>query len=132
MAESKKDAITLISRGKSTKAKIGSRSMPHRLRNEESLAVRRAIDLGCLELYPWSRENPSNIFKKLCISLNKRPIFCVHEKKQSVVWYELAGETEATPRGQFPFMLSNNVMSIFLEERKSAKLLAKSLSQSLS
>jgi hypothetical protein len=135
MAEDFKDAIISISKGKSTRTKIGSRAVPHRLRQDERLSVARALELGFLELYPWSRDNSVNIFKKMCASLGKRPIFCTHEKNQSIVWYDLVSEKESLPiellSNQNYYLIKENIMSIYLKERKSAKILAKTLSQTL-
>jgi hypothetical protein len=132
MSEDIKDAIISISKGKSTRTKIGSRAVPHRLRQDERISVARALELGFLEIYPWSRDNSSNIYKKMCLSLQKRPLFCTHEKSQSIIWYEITTEKEILPEellsNQYYYLIKEKIMNIYLKDRKSAKILAKTLS----
>jgi predicted component of viral defense system (DUF524 family) len=135
MAEDLKDAIISISKGKSTRNKIGSRQVPHRLRQEERLTVSRAIQNGFIETYPWSRVNASNIYEKMCHSLNLRPVFCLHEEQKSIVWYKTKYTGEVPPKELVKdsdiYQINENIVDIFLSDRKVAKSLAKALSEYL-
>jgi len=135
MAEFIKDAIISISKGRSTNLRIGSRSVPHRLRIEERMAFDRAIKKGYLDIYPWSRVNTTNIFKKLSLAVNKTPIFCEHEKNLSVVWYYLNDMSEFPQldlmEDDYEFELKQGIVSFIFKDRAEAKLLAKMLNSQL-
>lgn len=79
MAEHILDAINYISKGKSTRLKIGSRAIPHRLKKSEREQLERALGKGFLELKKFDRINVVNIFEKFCDALGKH-ILIVEER----------------------------------------------------
>lgn len=85
MSEYILDAINLISKGRSTNLRIGSRAVPHRLTQKEREQVKRGLKYGYLETYSWNRDNSINIFLKLTNSLNLIPIVCQHNLESSAV-----------------------------------------------
>jgi len=88
VAEDIKDSITHISRGKSSRNRIGSVLVPHRLRKEERTLLKRAMRYGYLEHHQWSRVNTINIYSKLCTAHGLIPIFCFHDDEKSKVTVE--------------------------------------------
>ncbi len=62
-----KDDVELLSRGKSTKAKFGSRQIPHRLTVKERAIFETGKKTGFLKISAnRPRENLFNIFKLWC------------------------------------------------------------------
>ena len=132
MAENIKDAIISISRGRSSRLRIGSRAMAHRLRKEEKRLLDIAIRKGYLEIYPWSRVNASNIFKKINSASSKTPIFCEHKTDHSIVWYQLNNLSEIPALdlvpGDYEFKVIEGIVNFYPNSRDDAKKLAKALS----
>lgn len=85
MAEDIKDSIVSISKGSSSRNRIGSVLVPHRLRKEERNLLKRAMKYGYIEYHQWSRENILNIYSKLCSAHDLTPIYCFHEAKESKI-----------------------------------------------
>lgn len=85
MAKDIKDAVKDLSKGKGSSLRIGSRSVPHRLKNEERKLLNLSLKRGYLELQPWHRENLRNIYLKTCASLSIPAILCIHDLKESKV-----------------------------------------------
>ncbi len=83
MARNLKDDIERISRGKSSANKIGSRAVPHRLRQDERDAFERAKKNGYIEVYLNSRPNLENIYKKYCLATEKPYISIIHRQESS-------------------------------------------------
>lgn len=85
MAEYILDAINSISKGRSTRLRIGSRSIPHRLNKIEKEALERSELTGFLEVYEWNRQNIENIYEKLCNAKGRPILICKHYKDYSVL-----------------------------------------------
>ena len=82
-----KSDILKLTRGESTRSKMGSRAVPHRLRKDESKRFELAIKKGFLELYESDRPNLLNVYKKWCEAEKKEPVFIVHDLNESTLFY---------------------------------------------
>jgi hypothetical protein len=85
MAQHILDAINSISKGGSSRLRIGSRRIPHRLNKIEKEALERSERCGFLEVYEWNRPNVENIYEKLCLAKELPVIICKHYQDHSVV-----------------------------------------------
>lgn len=67
MSKSTKDDVERLSRGKSTRSKIGSRQIPHRLTQKERILFEAAQRQGFLKVPAAGiRPNVLNIYKLWC------------------------------------------------------------------
>lgn len=114
------DAISDLSKGKKSNLKIGSRSTPHRLRQEERKLLEAALKKGFLEVQPWSRVNLINIYKKICHYQNTKAVICQHNNTSSSVMVITNADHSLTDDG-------NMVESKIFETKQEAKLFVKGI-----
>lgn len=83
MSEFKKDDVERLSRGQSTRAKIGNRSIGHRLTQRERALFEAAQRQGFLKLpVTGLRPNVTNVYRLWCEAAGKE--FIVKGGKNSV------------------------------------------------
>lgn len=81
MSKSTKDDVERLSRGKSTRSKIGSREIPHRLTQKERILFEAAQRRGFLKVpVAGIRPNVLNIYKLWCDAEDKDCIVAYSSK----------------------------------------------------
>jgi len=94
------DSIELLSRGKPTPGKVGSRGVPHRLRQEERVVVEAAKRKGYLALPPESKgvrwRNLRNCFMDYCSAVQFPSVVVMQSRAPASVPTPTTSHTTST------------------------------------
>lgn len=83
------DDIEHISRGKSSKNKIGSRAVPHRLTQKERIWFECAKKAKYLSMNKTLRLNVIHIYQKYCIATERQCIVYIKHTNDQIRKYEV-------------------------------------------